>query len=250
MNERKRTSKSHTDRAVWTDDELRRGGSVADQDDFSMFSKEGMAQLAPVLYNMWNDPINVFPFFSGANLIPWQVIQQINRDFPTPNEFEYDTLGKEGGGDFRFNKQARMPDHIRTSIEEFHHPVLLAFLERSTGIKGLIPDPYLEDAGLEYSTKGASRPPSEERKTHSTLIGLHRRVGLIISASKNWQPEWGGDTDFFEGTEVKQSFQHSYNHFFCYDVQKALPQGFKPLKCPSSYARKALRLYFYTATLD
>jgi hypothetical protein len=249
MNERRRTntSKSHVERRVESDKELAEGGVLMVKDDFSMFNKEGLKQIAPAFAATWEDPINSFPFIEAANLIPWVLAEEVHREFPTPKEFEYKRLGKGDNGDFLFSSMARLPESIKEAVLNFSHPLFLNFLEKCTGIKGLIPDPYLEDAGLEYSTRGSVRILTEEAKTHS-LLGLHRRVGLVLSLSKGWQPDWGGNLDFVEGGELKESFQHNYNYFLLYDVQKAPEQGFKPLKCPSSYARKCIRLYFYSAT--
>ena len=54
---------------------------------------------------------------------------------------------------------AAMPPRLRELTRELCEPAFLGFLERVTGIDGLVPDPYLEGGGLHGGGPGATLTP-------------------------------------------------------------------------------------------
>lgn len=75
----------------------------------------------------------------------------------------------------------------------------LAFLERLTGITGLIADPTHYGSGLHVSD------PGDYLGCHIDFAlcprtGLERRVNLIVFLNPEWKPEWGGETQMWDRT--------------------------------------------------
>src|SRR5215471_6834089 len=56
----------------------------------------------------------------------------------------------------------RMPAPLAAMIHDFNGPAFLQFLERITGLKSLIPDPYLEGGGLHTSGPGGKLNPHSD----------------------------------------------------------------------------------------
>lgn len=87
-----------------------------------------------------------------------------------------------------------MPERLKQVFHELSSPSFLDQLERVTGIKGLIPDPYLEGGGLHLSLGGGQLAPHTDFHVYEKL-GLFRRLNLIVYLSENWKDGDGGELE-------------------------------------------------------
>src|SRR5688572_23077766 len=90
----------------------------------------------------------------------------------------------------RISDLSRLPPTARRLIEDLISADFLGFLERLTGIEGLIPDPYLEGGGIHQIGTGGYLKIHTDFNYHSHLR-LHRRLNLLLYLNPGWRPEWG-----------------------------------------------------------
>ncbi len=132
-------------------------------------------------------------------------------------------------------------------VSKLHSSVFLTWLEKITGIAGIIPDPYLTGAGYCKSYRG------DVLKKHTDFnwneqLKLHRVLSLIIYLTPEWDPSWGGSLDFYDktGDNIIKSNPCLFNNCLIWEYDKYGYHGYEtPLNCPNTIQRTAFRLFFY-----
>mmetsp|Transcript_8728 Transcript_8728/g.13851 ORF Transcript_8728/g.13851 Transcript_8728/m.13851 type:complete len:260 (+) Transcript_8728:116-895(+) len=76
---------------------------------------------------------------------------------------------------------------------------LVALLQKITDIEGLENDPHLHGAGLHYHPRGSRLEMHLDYSIHP-VTKKERRVNLIVYMNKEWQDQWGGHLNLWEGT--------------------------------------------------
>jgi hypothetical protein len=90
-----------------------------------------------------------------------------------------------------------IPPTLASMLGELSSPPFLAFLEALTGIRGLIPDPYLEGGGLHCSGPGGVLMPHPDFHFYGRL-DLYRRVNLLLYLNPVWEEGFGGCLELWE----------------------------------------------------
>ncbi|TYO66830.1 2OG-Fe(II) oxygenase, partial [Bradyrhizobium hipponense] len=104
-----------------------------------------------------------------------------NRTFLDAGAYEEQKLGLDRLEDF--------PPHIQQFINALNSRLFLGFLERLTGIEGLIPDPYLLGGGLHMIPRGGRLAIHADFNIHKKLR-LDRRLNLLLYLNYDWKEEW------------------------------------------------------------
>ena len=94
---------------------------------------------------------------------------------------------------------------LRGLVHAFNSGPFLRYLERLTGIAGLLPDPHLTGGGLHQYLPGA------ELRVHADFnklpgYGLDRRLNLLLYLNPTWDPAWGGDLELW-GRDMRACVQ-------------------------------------------
>ncbi|HET9106822.1 MAG TPA: 2OG-Fe(II) oxygenase [Steroidobacteraceae bacterium] len=139
-----------------------------------------------------------------------------------------------------------------TLVHALNSAPFVGFLERLTGISGLIPDPHLHAAGY------MKVPPSGFLGLHYDFstqqhLRLDRRINVLLYLNRDWRTEWGGqlelhsndplDSDKHEVVEIEPLF----NRLAIFNTPEALHGHRRPIACPPDRARLCLSWYYYTA---
>lgn len=136
---------------------------------------------------------------------------------------------------------------------EIHSQAGMTWLTKLTGIKDLIPDPYLVGAGYSQSFAGDSL------KIHTDFnwndkIRVHRMASLILYLSdEDWQEDWGGHIQFkdFNNKEVVQNVSPLFNRAVIWRHHKRGFHGYPdPMTCPADRSRKTFRIFFYVSNAE
>lgn len=132
-------------------------------------------------------------------------------------------------------------------------PEFLAFLERLSGIQGLLADPDLEDGGL------AATPSGGYLNVHSDL-GVHpvhrrwlRRLNLILYLNEDWPASHGGDLELWDPRmrSCVRRIPPLFNRCVIFAVGRQNLHGFPdPIRSPAGMSRKCLALYYFTAEVN
>lgn len=126
------------------------------------------------------------------------------------------------------------------------------FLERLTGIAGLIPDPHLHAAGYMKVSPGGFLGLHYDFATQRELK-LDRRINVLLYLNRDWLAEWGGALELHSNDPVTDpghqevAIEPLFNRVAIFNTPNALHGHRKPLTCPKGRARLCLSWYYYTA---
>lgn len=132
-------------------------------------------------------------------------------------------------------------------VNQMHSALGMDWLTKVTGIKDLIPDPYLTGAAYSRSFRGDSLKVHTDFNWNDRLR-LHRMLSFIVYLNPHWKEEWGGALDFydFDNEKVIQHVPPIFNRAVIWRYHKRGFHGYpEPLTCPEGMSRNAFRLFFY-----
>lgn len=132
----------------------------------------------------------------------------------------------------------------------------ISWLERVTGIGGLIYDPNYVGAGTHNNFHGQSLDMHIDFNRHP-LTGWHRRLNLILYLCPEWDSSWGGcltlQRDPWDryADQQQQVFPPILNQAVLFETTETSWHGFDALNLPADKAhisRKSLTVYYYSQT--
>jgi len=133
-------------------------------------------------------------------------------------------------------------------IAALNSGTFLNFLERLTGIGGLIADPFLRGGGLHEIERGGNLGVHADFNFYERLK-VYRRLNLLVYLNSSWQEAWGGQLELWTAdcrTKAK-SIGPVFNRAVIFDTSNKSYHGHPhPLACPEGESRKSIALYYYT----
>jgi hypothetical protein len=136
----------------------------------------------------------------------------------------------------------------RSFINQLNGGLFVNFLEKLTGIDGLIADPHLRGGGLHEIRRDGALGVHADFNLYPRL-NIWRRLNLLLYLNENWDPAWGGELEFWDrtGKHSVKSFVPIFNRVVIFDTSNYSYHGHpRPLMCPSNRSRKSIALYYYT----
>lgn len=126
-------------------------------------------------------------------------------------------------------------------------------LQKITGIRKLYPDIGLHGGGLHIHGTGGKLNIHLDYSIHPKLK-LQRKLNLIIYLEEDWNPNWGGNLEFWSHDKEKNKpdkryvkIDNVFNRAVLFDTTKNSWHGFPdPLTCPGGKYRKSLAVYYLT----
>jgi len=137
---------------------------------------------------------------------------------------------------------------IATFLLAASAPPMLEFLERLSGIDGLVPDPYFAGGGLHQTVRGGFLKVHADFNWHPKLR-LDRRLNLLVYLNRDWKEEYGGALELWApgGARAAKSILPVFNRTVVFATSDAALHGHpRPLDCPADRTRKSISLYYYT----
>jgi len=141
----------------------------------------------------------------------------------------------------------RIPAPLDAMIRELNSPAFLQFLERVTGIGKLLPDPYLEGAGLHCSGPGGVLAPHTDFHDYLRL-DLFRRINVLVYLNPGWRREDGGCLELYEKgrDEPERIVNPAWGSCVIFRTDDQSVHGFtRPIA--EGRWRKSIALYYYTS---
>jgi Rps23 Pro-64 3,4-dihydroxylase Tpa1-like proline 4-hydroxylase len=152
---------------------------------------------------------------------------------------------------FALDDVQKMHPRLQEIIGCMQSALFTNFLERLTGIQGLIVDQTLRGGGLHCSARGGKLDLHIDHNVHP-VTGLDRRVNAILYLNTHWEDEWNGALEFWEdyrGRPVKlaQKVRPAFGKLVVFNTGETSWHGHPdPLMCPEGYTRKSVALYYWT----
>lgn len=136
----------------------------------------------------------------------------------------------------------------RDILDSLLTPEFIAFLERITGIAGLIGDPSHALAGLHVSPPGAFQALHRDFRKHPTTNQYHR-INVLVFLNSDWKQEYGGELELWPANRSAcgQRILPEAGRMVLFETTPtsyhAIPE---PVRCPPGRARLSLASYYYT----
>lgn len=146
------------------------------------------------------------------------------------------------------NDIAALPPLFQDMVHELSGPSFLQFLEKITGLSGLMPDPYLTGGGLHSSGPGGILAPHADFHAYGKL-NLYRRINVLVYFNPEWRAEYGGSLELFRKGEDKPSaaIVPEFGRMVMFLTDDRSIHGFtRPVEGADRW-RNSLALYYYTS---
>jgi Rps23 Pro-64 3,4-dihydroxylase Tpa1-like proline 4-hydroxylase len=195
-----------------------------------------------------------FPYMYFDDVVDVEALKTAFASFPVPDETFYqysNPLEKK----FAKDNIHEMPEPIKQILMEMNSPLFLLFLEKLTGIDGLIPDPYYRGGGIHCMGPGCKLDIHVDFNKHPKLK-LDRRINVLLFPVEEWRPEWNGDFQVWKGklvgnhhelTEMADRVYPQFNRMVLFSTSEKSYHGVpEVISCPDGVYRYSLATYYYT----
>ena len=147
------------------------------------------------------------------------------------------------------SRDAHLQPITRAFVHNLNSEPFLRFLEKLTGISGLISDPYLTGGGLHKIKRGGKLGVHVDFNGH-LIMKVYRRLNVLIYLNRDWPEEFGGHFELWDQNKnacVKRILP-IFNRMAIFTTTPTSFHGHpEPLNCPEDRCRRSLALYYYTA---
>jgi hypothetical protein len=141
-----------------------------------------------------------------------------------------------------------MPAVAASVVAMLQSAPFLRFLERLTGVEGLIGDPHCHHGGLHQILPGGYLKVHSDAPTQPALR-LQRRVNVIVYLNREWSPAWGGDLELWDTAMSRcvQRIEPRFNRAVVFDAVASNHGHPDPITPPPGVVRRSLALYYYVS---
>ena len=144
------------------------------------------------------------------------------------------------------------PEHFgpgaRRLADDLNSSEFVRFLERLTGIDGLVPDPHLTAAGYFDVERGGFLGVHVDFARNPKLA-LVRRVNVLVYLNEGWREDWGGQLELWadrSGGPV-QRIVPVFNRMVVFSTPDALHGHPEPISAPEGRSRLCFSAYYFTS---
>ncbi len=187
------------------------------------------------------------------NFLPTDVVEKVREDLKELPQHQADDSFARAQENLKSSFiPERLPSYSKNLFYAFNSRPFILFLENMTGIKGLIPDPYYQGAGIHRTLNGGHLDIHADFNLHKQMQ-VERRLNVLIYLNDEWQEEWGGSFEVWDKqmTKKEASFVPTYNRMVCFSTGSDTFHGNpEPVNHPEGKPRQSIALYYYTATWD
>ncbi|MGH3697763.1 MAG: 2OG-Fe(II) oxygenase [Pseudonocardiaceae bacterium] len=189
-----------------------------------------------------------FPHVVIDDFLPGEVLEAVLTEFPEPRDVGWEQFDNQQEVKLALCDTELMGPATRHLLAEFNGQVFVDFLERLTGIEGLVPDPHYGGGGLHQIRAGGFLKVHADFNRHHRLQ-LDRRLNGLLYLNKDWSEEWGGHLQLWnqDMTQCVHRVLPVFNRFLLFSTTDDANHGHPdPLRCPPDRARRSMALYYYT----
>jgi Rps23 Pro-64 3,4-dihydroxylase Tpa1-like proline 4-hydroxylase len=205
-------------------------------DDLATQYREAYAQAHP------------FPHIVIDNFLPEAILDKILEEFPQPKSIEWQKFENVSEKKLAASSEFQIQEMTRLLLYQMNGATFVNFLEKLTGIEGIIPDPHLVGGGLHQIERGGYLKIHVDFNKHGKL-NLDRRLNLLLYLNKDWQEEYGGNLELWDRDMIKcqKKILPIFNRCVIFSTTDFSYHGHpEPLTCPEGRTRKSLALYYYS----
>jgi Rps23 Pro-64 3,4-dihydroxylase Tpa1-like proline 4-hydroxylase len=142
----------------------------------------------------------------------------------------------------------RLPPFIQALAAKFASPEMLNYLERVTGLRKLIPDPYFNtDYGYYHVTRPGGVLGSHVDHSHHDRLGTPHVLNLVVYLSPDWKHDDGGALCLFDdsGKRVVKRVPCDFNTGILFSSSPIAFHGVDPIREGCGRQRHSLYFAYY-----
>jgi Rps23 Pro-64 3,4-dihydroxylase Tpa1-like proline 4-hydroxylase len=189
-----------------------------------------------------------FPHVIIDNFLPESVLNGILNEFPKPGAINWKKFENVAEKKLASTSELQMGEITRLLLYQLNSSTFVSFLEKLTGIEGIIADPHFVGGGLHQIERGGYLKIHADFNRHNRLR-LDRRLNLLLYLNKDWQEEYGGHLELWDTKMAKcqKKILPVFNRCVVFNTTDFSYHGHpEPLNCPEGRTRKSLALYYYS----
>jgi Rps23 Pro-64 3,4-dihydroxylase Tpa1-like proline 4-hydroxylase len=189
-----------------------------------------------------------FPHIVIDDFLSTEILDSVLAEFPAPHELDWRKFDGREERKLEFRVAEKMPSATRDLLYFLNSAVITDFLERLTGIDGLIPDPHFIGGGLHQIERGGYLGMHADFNKLEKLR-LDRRLNLLLYLNHDWKEEYGGHLELWNQpmTECVRRVLPIFNRCVVFSTTDESWHGHPvPLTCPKGTTRKSVATYYYT----
>ena len=185
-------------------------------------------------------------------LVSDELLDHVVEEFPKPGDGTWNRVADSEYSQKKMISKAidrQLGPYTKYLVSQLSSPTFLEALEALTGIKGLIPDPYLFAAGLHQIESGGFLEIHSDFASHPKLH-LCRRINLLLYLNRDWAEEYQGSLEFWDGRMERCVVKYPpiWNRMLIHNVTARAYHGFvTPIQCPPHMTRKSLAIWYWTS---
>jgi Rps23 Pro-64 3,4-dihydroxylase Tpa1-like proline 4-hydroxylase len=189
-----------------------------------------------------------FPHIVIDELLPEEVLDAVLAEFPSPQAADWFAFDSPLERKLATKEDSPMGPATRHLLAELNSAAFVDFLERLTGIEGLVPDPHLVGGGLHQIERGGHLKVHADFNRHPRT-GLERRLNVLLYLNRDWKPEYGGALELWsrDMSSCEARILPVFNRCVVFSTTSTSFHGHpEPLTCPEGRTRKSIALYYYS----
>jgi hypothetical protein len=189
-----------------------------------------------------------FPHAVIDGLVPDAVLDEVVAEFPAPGGPGWLAFDSPTERKLASLSDATIGPAASLLLAQLNVGPFVGFLERLTGIDGLVPDPFFLGGGLHQVERGGYLEVHADFNRHPTT-GLDRRLNVLLYLNRDWREEYGGHLELWDGglTRCHQRIAPQFGRCVVFSTTSFSFHGHpQPLECPPGTTRKSLALYYYS----
>jgi hypothetical protein len=189
-----------------------------------------------------------FPHVIADDILPAALLDDVLSEYPEPEDVQWQSFDLPTEMKLALADTDRMGPVTRNLLAELNGQAFVGFLERLTGISGLIPDPHYEGGGLHQIRRNGYLKIHADFNRH-TGLQLDRRINVLVYLNHDWPEGFGGHLELWNKnmTRCEVRTLPIFNRMVIFTTTDFAYHGHPdPLTCPPNRARRSLALYYYT----
>jgi hypothetical protein len=189
-----------------------------------------------------------YPHAVMDDFLPEEVLEEVLAEFPSPKGADWFAFDSPLERKLATKDDSLMGPATRRLLAELNSSAFIDFLERLTGIDGLIPDPHFVGGGLHQIERGGHLKVHADFNRHPRT-DLERRLNVLIYLNRDWKDEYGGAFELWNGdmTSCEEKVMPYWNRCVVFSTTSTSFHGHpEPLNSPEGETRKSLALYYYS----
>jgi len=203
------------------------------------------------LADEWSDAYRSatpFPHVVIDGALPDELLDDVAAEFPPADDTRWLCEDSPKQLKQQWRDPSLLPPVIASTVALLQSAPFLSFLERLTGVPGLMGDPHCFHGGPHQIWDGGYLKVHVDEPRHPTLW-LQRRVNVILYLTREWSPDWGGELELWDRdmTECGARLEPRFNRLVVFDSIGANHGHPTPATLPPGLARRSLALYYYVS---